>query len=292
MNPCLRLIVLGLVSAALSVHAAALPQVAMPVATPPGHYFNDPITLTLSTATPGARILYTLDGATPDTLAGARTFVYAGPLVITASVTLKAVAVKEGMAASQMATLIYIKTSLPKETTPYATPKGAIFYQDSLSITLAKPSPYGMILYTTDGSTPSDGPVKGTEKLYTGPIIIKASTTIKAVAFNYGYFDSDVMTETYVRAQAPSATKGWYLDADGDGRSGFAFTVREGMLTGNWPVTEAPIGLDCFDLNGGHLGSARPAPDRNGWLLPPSRKSMLLLFRMKDGVRRQYLIRP
>jgi hypothetical protein len=75
-------------------------------------------------------------------------------------------------------------------------------------------------------------------------------------------------------------------------RGGSAFKVRDGLLVGNWPVTEAPLGIECFDLKGVRLGSAGPAPMRNAWLLPPARQSMLLLFRMKDGLRRSYLIRP
>jgi hypothetical protein len=90
-------------------------------------------------------------------------------------------------------------------------------------------------------------------------------------------------------------------DAGGTGISGHvatarkgtsAFSVRDGLLVGTWPVTEAPLGVECYGLNGVSLGPARPAPMRNAWILPPSRQSMLLLFRMKDGLRRQYLIRP
>ena len=69
------------------------PQVAMPVADPPGRAGRDSMVVALTSATSGAAIWYTLDGKDP--VAGtAGSVLYGGPIVIRSTTTLKAIAVK------------------------------------------------------------------------------------------------------------------------------------------------------------------------------------------------------
>ncbi len=68
-------------------------QVEKPVASPAGRSVRDSLLVGLSSATPGAAIWYTLDGKDPSPGA-AGTLAYAGPIVIRATATLKAIAVK------------------------------------------------------------------------------------------------------------------------------------------------------------------------------------------------------
>jgi hypothetical protein len=82
------------------------PQVAAPSADPKGKSAKDSIVVSLSTSTPGASIWYTLDGKDPS--AGAPgSIAYAGPIVIKASATLKAIAVKPAWTPSAVTTETY-----------------------------------------------------------------------------------------------------------------------------------------------------------------------------------------
>jgi hypothetical protein len=59
--------------------------------------------VTISTATPGAKIYYTTNGATPTTSSKA----YSGPITISSSETLKAIAAEKGYTTSAVATAAY-----------------------------------------------------------------------------------------------------------------------------------------------------------------------------------------
>ncbi|MDR0519644.1 MAG: chitobiase/beta-hexosaminidase C-terminal domain-containing protein, partial [Clostridiales Family XIII bacterium] len=79
-----------------------------PTATPDGGSFADTVTVTLSTATAGADIYYTLDGSYP-TKGSA---LYQGPLTLSETATVKAIASKSGMADSEVLAATF--TKLPK----------------------------------------------------------------------------------------------------------------------------------------------------------------------------------
>ncbi len=79
-------------------------QVATPVFEPAsGEYFNNPLEISIVTPTDDATIHYTTDGSTPDE----NSIEYSGPFNITEAVTIKAIAVKEGMENSEVATATY-----------------------------------------------------------------------------------------------------------------------------------------------------------------------------------------
>lgn len=78
-------------------------QVATPSITPGGGNYTGPQTVSISCATSGATIKYTLDGSTPNT--GSTT--YTAPISISANTTLKAYAYKSGMTDSAVATAVY-----------------------------------------------------------------------------------------------------------------------------------------------------------------------------------------
>jgi len=78
-----------------------------PEITPRGAYFYRRQNITLSCATPGAVIRYTLDGSPPTTDSP----VYQGPFEIDRSVVLTARAYKEGMKASEAGTMRFFRTN-------------------------------------------------------------------------------------------------------------------------------------------------------------------------------------
>ncbi len=84
---------------------------------------------------------------------------------------------------------------LPQAATPTsATPAE---FETSTNVTLVCSTSGASIYYTLDGTTPSES-----STLYTGPIAITKTTTVKAIAVKSGYARSDVFTRTFVSAAA------------------------------------------------------------------------------------------
>jgi PKD repeat protein len=76
--------------------------------------------------------------------------------------------------------------------TPVITPSGGT-YTDLLTISMSCATGDATIYYTLDGSTPTTG-----SPIYSAPLIISSSLTIKAKAFRTSPIGSAVDTETYV----------------------------------------------------------------------------------------------
>lgn len=77
--------------------------VATPAATPAAGAVTSGTKVALATTTSEAKILYTLDGSTPDMSSA----VYEEPIAVTAAVTIKAIAIKEGMDPSSVLSAAY-----------------------------------------------------------------------------------------------------------------------------------------------------------------------------------------
>ncbi len=74
-----------------------------PAVTPPGGQFDKPIVVRLASITTDASIYYTTDGSTPTTSSA----LYTGPFVISATFTLKAIAVSSGLSNSRVTSSIF-----------------------------------------------------------------------------------------------------------------------------------------------------------------------------------------
>src|SRR5205823_2296135 len=90
---------------------------ATPVLSPSGGTFTSSVAVTLTDSTSGATIYYTTDGSTPTTASTP----YAGPITVTPTTTLKALAAKTPQADSIVATAIY---ALPASAQDYAVGAG------------------------------------------------------------------------------------------------------------------------------------------------------------------------
>ena len=90
---------------ASSTYVVATPggQVAAPVFSHAAGSYGAPIQLTLASATPGATLRFTTDGSTP----GASSEAYGGPIPLTASTTVRALAFKPGMTPSSISQASY-----------------------------------------------------------------------------------------------------------------------------------------------------------------------------------------
>lgn len=70
------------------------------------------------------------------------------------------------------------------------------FYDSPFSVELVTSTPGAEVYYTFDGSIPS--PENASAFLYTGPIIVSSTTTLRSVAVRSAYANSAVTTATYI----------------------------------------------------------------------------------------------
>ena len=155
--------------------------------------------VTLSSDMPGV-IRYTTDGTEPT--ADSEVFSSSSPIVINGPTLIKAKSFR-GSVESDTAVFFYDNKVLAPKADPRS---GTIFaYDETITITLSSPTPGSTVRYTTDGTEPAAG-----SPVYTSPIPINASTTVKARASNDGWPDSDTVSFTYAarpRVAAPTSNR-------------------------------------------------------------------------------------
>jgi hypothetical protein len=159
---------------------------AAPTFAPTAGTYTGPQSVTISDATSGATIYYTTNGTTPTTAST----VYTGPISVSASETLEAIAVASGQTASAVASAAYT-IAPPKTATPTFTPAAGT-YTASQSVTIADATAGATIYYTTNGTAPTTA-----SAVYSGPISVGASETLEAIAVAAGQAASTVATAAY-----------------------------------------------------------------------------------------------
>jgi hypothetical protein len=162
------------------------PTAVAPVINPNGGTFSASQNVTLSTTTAVADIFYTLDGSTPTPAST----LYAGPITIDTDTTINAIASAPGYVQSAVSSAAF--------TFSYQTPAvtfnpAAGTYLTAQTVTLADTDTNAKIYYTTDGSAPS-----ASSTLYSGPIAVSASETIRAIGIDPNLQPSNVATSAYV----------------------------------------------------------------------------------------------
>jgi len=179
---------------------------AAPVCSPAGGTYTGTQTVTISTTTPLASIRYTTDGSNPSSTFGT---VYSTPVSVDGSLTLKAIAYEAGWSDSPVIIATY---KLPVAA-PSFTPIGGT-YSGTQTVTISTTTPLASIRYTTDGSTPTST----SGSLYSLPLMVASSVTLKAIAYEAGWSDSAVSSATYTLPVAPpvfSPGAGTYLGTQG-----------------------------------------------------------------------------
>ena len=172
-----------------------IPQVATPTIQNNG---NNAVSIT--TETVGATIYYTTDGTTPTTSSTE----YTVPLTENISgVTIKAIAVKEGMITSVVGSNAVILQC--------AEPVIARSGNDGFTISCSFPASDVTIYYTTDGSAPTTS----SSSISSGGIVSSTlPVTVNAMAVATNYDNSDVATATLKQGM------------DGDGTVGNPYTIK------------------------------------------------------------------
>jgi hypothetical protein len=150
-------------------------------------------TVSLSDTTAGSTIFYTIDGTTPATSAGGSTAQYTGPLTVSSTRTIKAIATASGFTPSIVASATY--TIQTQAAAPTFNPVGGA-YTSAQTVTLSSTTSGATIFYTLNGSTPATS-AGGSTLLYTGPIAVSTTTTVKAIATASGLAASNVSSAVY-----------------------------------------------------------------------------------------------
>ncbi len=179
---------------AATLVSSTTPTVATPTITPNGGTYTNSVSVTLATQTAGASIRYTTDGTDPT----ASSTLYSVPITLTQSVTLKAKGFLPGYNDSTTASAAFTITATPTVATPTITPAGGT-YTNSVSVTLATTTSGASIRYTTNGTDPT-----ASSTLYSAPITLTQSVTLKAKGFLSGYNDSTTASAAFTITATPT----------------------------------------------------------------------------------------
>jgi hypothetical protein len=119
------------------------------------------------------------------------------------------------------------------------------FYTEPFEVTVTTATDGAVIRYTTDGSTPT----ASSGNIYTAPIRISATTTLRAVAFKPGWKSTNVDTHTYlflddVISQATNVATGAQVTPTG-------YPASWGSVTGDYQMDPDVVGQNGKDIFGG-----------------------------------------
>jgi hypothetical protein len=163
--------------------------------------------VSISCGTSGATIHYTTDGSIPTASSTTGT-----SLTLTSGKTVKAIAVKDNFASSEVASKTVAVSTV---TTPTFSPAGGTTFTSTQTVTMTSTNG-ATIYYTADGTTPTTS----SSHITSGESIpLSATTTIKAMAVKSGMANSSVASATYTLSRV--GTKGpaggyIFYDCDAD----------------------------------------------------------------------------
>jgi hypothetical protein len=156
-----------------------------PVFSPVAGSFTSAQSVTISSATTGAFIYYTLDGTTPT----AKSTEYVTAIPVKTTTTISAIAIASGFTNSSVSKGTFL-IETPAAAPTFSPAAGS--YTSAQTVTLASTTPSATIYYTLNGTTPTTSSAK-----YTAPITVSATTTIEALATATNYTNSTVSLALY-----------------------------------------------------------------------------------------------
>ena len=238
----------GLTNSGVAVAAYVInPVIATPTFSVPTGNYTAIQTVTISDATAGAQIYYTLDGSVPT----AKSTLYTAAISVSKTEVLSAVAIVSGNS-SPVATAAYAITLPQPVPAPTFNPASGATVTSGQSVTIADGDANASIYYTTDGTAPTASSTK-----YTAPVVLSTAgaATIEAIAIDSGN-SSPVGTATYtVNAAGPPAptfnpasgtavTAGQSVTiADGDAKASIYYTTDGTTPTAGSTQYTAPVVL-------------------------------------------------
>ncbi|MGP8268474.1 MAG: chitobiase/beta-hexosaminidase C-terminal domain-containing protein [Terracidiphilus sp.] len=209
--------------------------VATPTFSPAAGTYSSAQHVTISDATSGSTIYYTTNGNTPTTSSS----VYSSAITVSATETLKAIGAKSGDTTSSVGSAVYTITSGNTAATPTFNPGGST-YTTVQTVTISDSTAGSMIYYTINGTTPTTA-----STIYTRPVPVAASETLKAIAAASGYTNSAVGSAAYTMNLPAGSCGAMSLGTGEDGSNGGAMN---GFLpfpsTNAWNTNISSAALD------------------------------------------------
>jgi hypothetical protein len=179
--------------------SSSLPGVSTPIFSPAPGAYTSAQSVTISDATSDATIYYSTNGTAP----GMSSAEYTGPITVSSTETLEAIAAATGYTDSTVASAAYtITSSLPSVSTPTFSPAAGT-YTSAQSVTISDATSDATIYYTTDGTTPTTSSTQ-----YTGPIKVSSTETLEAIAVATGDTNSAVASVAYTISSQPNFVLG------------------------------------------------------------------------------------
>ena len=208
--------------------------VATPAFSPAAGSYGPAQTVTITSATAGTTIYYTTNGTTPTT----SSTVYSSAITVSASETVKALAVKSGYTNSAIGSAAYVINGTVA--TPTFSP-AAGSYTSAQSVAITSATAGTTIYYTTNGTTPTTS-----STLYSSAISVAATETVKALAVKTGYTNSAIGSAAYTITLPPDITT--LAGVQGSTTAPASGMVAHGNSIG------APVGLAVAPIIGGAGG--------------------------------------
>ncbi|GEP93183.1 hypothetical protein CTE07_48280 [Chitinophaga terrae (ex Kim and Jung 2007)] len=168
---------------AVTVMPPALPN---PVFTPSAGVYQGRVKIKLSVGVPGSSVYYTTDGSTPTTSSN----LYTSEILIDSTTRIKAYAVKDGRSPSQVVAGTYTIVPDGAAVPVFSLPEGA--YTGTQTVSISSSTPGAVIHYALN-----DEVLSSASPVYTTPLEIKTTTTVKAYATAAGLSDSKPAIATY-----------------------------------------------------------------------------------------------
>jgi hypothetical protein len=199
------------------------PAAATPTFSPGGGTYSSSQSVTISDSTSSATVYYTTNGTTPTTAST----LYTGPITVSNSETVKAIAVASGLTNSAVGSATYTIQQGTTATPTFAPVAGT--YTGTQSVTISDTTSGATIYYTTTGTAPTTA-----SAVYTGPISVGASETLEAIAVASGQTASAVGTAAYTINTTGGGGSGTPAVSDPNGfASATGFTLDGGAtITG------------------------------------------------------------
>ena len=166
-----------------------------PTFSPLGGTFTTVQTVTISDSISGAAIYYTTNGTTPSV----GSTLYSGPISVSTSMTVEAVAIAPGDSLSPVAAAAYT-INLPTAATPTFSPVAGT-YASPQSVTIVDLTSGASFYYTTNGTTPTTNSTH-----YTGAITVSDTMQLQAIATAANYLPSAAGSAVYYIGSSPAAT--------------------------------------------------------------------------------------